>query len=993
MCFRALVLTSLISIIAISNPAFAQSISGSIRDSGDNPLGGAAGLFDASGHMHGEFWTDHIGNFQTHPLANGTYFIVTMNTIDMLDKAWDDIPCDNLSCDITASTPIEISGTDRSGIDFVLEPILSGGRISGHVQDDSNTPVPALTMIVRNSKGEQIFAIPTDPSGDYETILFSDDSYFVHTASEPWGLGREMYNNIPCDPADACFDPAYVATHATAVVVDGVDKPDIDFNLEIPVGGMISGQITDADLGIPLAEVHLDLLNESGDYLANTDTDVLGNYHFSSLDDGDYKVITIGVPPGYTVELFDGDHCPNASCDLKTTGDIITVSGGALADGKNIALDYEGTRIFGTVTRSDSGAPVGSLYAHMGVDLFSESGDYLGFWNANRAGQFQIEPPGAGKYYLATSLDMDYHGLIHEAWDDVKCIEDCHPPAIGANLITVLDGNTFVANFELDPGFNISGTIQFEGAATDSGYVNIWDAGGYYVASAGNGGGGNWKTPLLAPGTYYATARGEDFGMVSQLYNGLSCPQEFCDVTSGTEIVLSDTNETGVDFNLEAISADWTISGTVLDNNSNPLGGAVRLFDPMGNYLGEFWLDEFGNYQTDLVANGTYFVITIHTGDMLDEAWDNIPCENMTCDIPASTPIIIDGANRTGIDFALDPIVQGGRIYGHVGDGSDSPLPAVMVVVKNHKGEHIFETFTDPGGNYQSDLLANDSYFVHTVNEPTGMGRELYDDVPCLPSGLCDDPAFITSQGTAVVIDGTDETGIDFILEVPAGGQISGRVGDADIGIPLPDVHMNLLNEFGNQLTYTNTDALGNYYFAGLEDGNYKVIAIGVPPRYSSELYGGEHCNNWECDLNTAGTVIPINGGAVSTGRDIELDYVGTRLLIKVTRSDTGEPVSSLYAYAGIDLFNSAGEYMLGRGTNSAGQVQFHPRNPNDFYLVFINDWNFHGLLNEAWKDIRCFDNCSPLDIGATKITALEGATVVVDFIVDPEVAFKDGFE
>ncbi|MFC1797221.1 collagen binding domain-containing protein, partial [Pseudomonadota bacterium] len=538
-----------------------------------------------------------------------------------------------------------------------------------------------------------------------------------------------------------------------------------------------------------------------------------------------------------------------------------------------------------------------------------------------------------------------------------------------------------------------SAWLQFEGAPTDVGHVNIWDAAGHYVDSAGVDGSGNWSSPLLDSGTYYVTAPGEEFGMVSQLYNGLSCPQEFCDVTTGDPVVLSNSDETGIDFNLVAFSADWTISGTVLDNNSNPLGGAVRLFDPMGNYMGEFWFDEFGNYQTNPVANGTYFVVTIHTGDMLDEAWDNIPCENMTCDIPASTPIVVDGANRTGIDFMLGPIVQGGRISGHVGDGSDSPLPPVMVVIKNHKGEHVFETFTDPNGNYHSDLLATDSYFVHTINEPFGMGRELYDDVSCDPSGLCDDPGFVTSQGNAVMIDGADETGIDFILEVPVGGMISGRVGDADIGIPLPDVHMNLLNEFGNQLTYTNTDALGNYYFAGLEDGNYKVIAIGVPTRYSSELYGGEHCNNWECDLNTAGTVITINGGAVSADRDIELDYVGTRLLITVKRSDTGEPVSSLYAWAGIDLYNSAGQYMLGRGANSAGHVQFHPRNPNEFYLVFTNDWDFHGLLNEAWKDIRCTHNCNPLDIGATKITAVEGTTVIFDFIVDPEVAFKDGFE
>jgi hypothetical protein len=84
---------------------------------------------------------------------------------------------------------------------------------------------------------------------------------------------------------------------------------------------------------------------------------------------------------------------------------------------------------------------------------------------------------------------------------------------------------------------------------------------------------------------------------------------------------------------------------------------------------------------------------------------------------------------------------------------------------------------------------------------------------------------------------------------------------------------------------------------------------------------------------------------------------------------------------------------MLSRATNQAGQVQFHPRNPRDFYLVFTTDQSFHGLLNEAWDDIRCIENCNPLDIGATKITVSEGTTVVAEFIVDPEVAFKDGFE
>jgi len=573
MSFRALVLTGLISIIAISNPAFAQSISGSIRDSGDNPIGGAVWLFNSDGDHRGEFWTDHLGNFQTLPLDNGNYFIFTIHTGDMLDEAWDGIPCENRICDVTASTPIEISGVDRSDIDFVLEPILSGGRISGHVQDDSNTPVPEIGVVIRNSKGEHIFQLPTDPSGDYQTVLFADDSYYIHTVDEPWGLGRELYNNISCDSADACWDPAYIVAKGTELVVSGVDRTGVDFNLEIPAGGMISGQVSDADLGRPLADVHMNLWTVTGGYLANTNTDALGNYHFSGLDNGAYKVIAIGVPQGYTVELYDGDHCPEGKCDLTVNGTVINVSGGAHTSGRDIALDHQGTRIFGTITRSDNGAPVTSLYAHTGVDLFSESGDHLGFWNTNRAGQFHIEPPGAGNYFLATSMDIDFHGLFFEAWDNVRCVHNCNPLDIGASLITVTDGNTFVADFELDPGFNISGTLQFEGAPTDVGHVNIWDAAGHYVDSAGVDGSGNWSSPLLDLGTYYVTARGEEFGMVSQLYDGLSCPQEFCDVKTGDPVVLGDSDETGINFNLVAFSADWTISGTVLDNMSNPLGG------------------------------------------------------------------------------------------------------------------------------------------------------------------------------------------------------------------------------------------------------------------------------------------------------------------------------------------------------------------------------------------------------------------------------------
>jgi len=929
------------------------TISGSILDSGGSPLAGAMRLYDPSGNHLGDFWTDDLGNFQTHQLADGTYFAITGFTQEMLDEAWDDIPCQNLLCDIPASNPIVISGADRSGINFVLGPILSGGRISGQVKNSAEIPLPDVLVVFKNMDGFFLFELWTDAGGNYQTELMSDDSYFIHTLIEPVGLGRELYDDIPCLPADACHDPAYVKANGTPVTVDGADRTGIDFELAVPAGGMISGQVTDADIGIPLAEVHMDLLNEYGDYLVATDTDPSGNYYFSGLTDGDYKVIAINVPPGYTIEFYGGEHCPEANCDRNALGAIINITGSAQSADKDIALDYDslGTRLLGTITRSDGGAPVSSHRAHAGVDLYSESGDFLEGTGTNRAGQYQFHFPGAGNYYLVTVNHWEYHHLINEAWADIKCSDDCNPLNMGADLIEV------AADFELNPSFTISGTIQFDGSPTGAGYINIWDSNGDWAGGAANDGSGNWTSDQLSVGTYYATAHGEDFGLVSQLYNGISCPLEYCDVTSGTAIVLSDSNVMGIGFDLVPFSEDWTISGSILGSGETHVGGAVRLFDPFGNHMGDFWVDESGNFRSRPLANGTYFMVTVHTHEALDEAWDNIPCENMVCDIPASTPIVISGADRTDIHFVLEPIVAGGRISGQLKDSSDALLPNVYVVFKNSNGEFLFDLITDSGGNYQTGLLADDSYFVHTMNEPFGLGRELYDNVPCLPANVCDGLKFVTDNGTAVVISGGDEAGIDFSLEAPAGGMITGQVTDAGIGIPLPDVHMNLLEESGMQVAYTNTDAQGVYYFSGLADGNYKVIAIGVPAGYQGELYGGDHCHDWNCDLGTLGTIITITGSAVVGGRDIDLDYEGTRLLGTVTRSDTAAPVSSLHAHMGVDLFSETGEYLGGTGTNVAGQFQIELTGAGNYYLVATNDWNYHGLVNEVWDDIQCYHN------------------------------------
>ena len=405
----------------------------------------------ALGPHHGDLQT-HIFYIDTDPLAN-------MFTEDGLFVILDSNGKARVTLDFVCQRCHQNVELDELAF-FANNFHESRFSISGLVEDGSNMPLADVGIEVRNVDGEHLFELSTGQDGTYQTNSVVEGVYFIQTRDEPLGLGRELYDDHLCLPANRCDDPSYVSANATAVVVAGADVSGIDFVLEVPTGGLITGQVTDADAGIVLLDVYMMLLDDSNESIAETHTDTLGNYYFSGLEDGSYKVYAVGVPEGYVEELFGGDHCPVSSCDLTVSGTPITISGGAVAADKNIQLDFSGTRLLGTITRSDTGEPVSARYAQMGVDLFNESGERVGGWPTNQAGQYQIALPGPGNYFLATFNDWDYHGLVNEAWDNIKCSTVCDPLILGADLIPVTDGTTVVADFLLDPEVVFSDSFE-----------------------------------------------------------------------------------------------------------------------------------------------------------------------------------------------------------------------------------------------------------------------------------------------------------------------------------------------------------------------------------------------------------------------------------------------------------------------------------------------------------------------------------------------------
>ena len=972
-----------------------HQVSGSVLDSNDSPIGGMVRLFNVLGWPIQDMWTygedGNEGLFHSEPLAAGTYYAATAFTDGVLDEAWSDVPCVNRMCDLLAeATPIVVPSEGNDSLHFRLEPIPDGegGHIGGQVGGPYG-PLSNVGMEIRNARGEGLFWVGTDSGGYYQTHRVANDSYHVVAHNEQSGLRPEIWDNIPCIEDWHCWDPGFISAHGSDILVSNGDRLDIDFELTMPPGGLISGQLIDAGTGLPVMGGGMTLIDaDSGDFLRGTGADGNGMFWFSGLAPGNYKILAEWLPEGYTPELFGGDHCPEP-CDPHGQGDVIVIEDDTtVASGTDINLDFEGTRIVGRITRSDTGEPVNGSYGWVGIELHRFDGQHLGGWGANEAGLFDIRPEGPGDYYLVATNDMERHHLINEVWENIPCIDDCFPLAVeGADLIMLGEGETVVTNFELDPGYRISGTLVIDWANEWDGWINIWNASGEHVAGVGHDGMGNWMSPVLPRGSYYVTAHGESFGFVSELYDDIACPWEACDVTGGEAIELLDTDVGGIVFDLEPESYDYAISGWVRDAKNRPVGGMVRLFNAAGGPMQDMRTygedGEEGLFSSQALAAGTYYAVTMHTRGMLDEAWNDVPCVNQVCDpVTDGTPITVPSEDNDSLHFVLDPITEGGHIGGRL-LGPDGPVADSWVEIRNANGEHLAGVVANPEGYYRTDRLAADMYYVIAQNERLGLGREIWDDVACAEDWQCWEPWYIREHGTPVDLAGGDRADIDFDLVFPPGGRISGQLIDAGTGLPVMGGWMTLIDvDAGHPVRGMNATGDGRYWFPGLSPGRYKVLAEWPPEGYAPGFYDGDHCP-WPCENETAGAEILIeNDTTVAAGKDIHLDFAGTRIVGRITRGDTGEPVNSNAGWVNVGLFDASGDPRGGWDANEAGLFDIRPGS-GDYRLIARNAWWRHYLMNRVWGDEEpCLGDCDPLS--GEVVTLGEGQSVVAEFVLTP---------
>jgi carboxypeptidase family protein len=368
-------------------------ISGRVTDkaTGNGIANVEVDIYNSTGATVAYGVTDGLGNYKSFGgVATGNYFAQTFyssRTTPYVSKVYNDVTCP--ACNPTTGTPIAVTtGGLTSGIDFALE---TGEVISGTVTEaGTGKPIAGARVILVNSNGLFVGSGRTDDAGLYViTSAVSAGSYFAKTSN---GLGYvdKVFDNTICLACDV--------TRGTPIVVDGVGSTT-GINFALTAGGRITGTVTAASGGAPVAGSAMRFFNAAGSFIGQTFTNGVGTYTSPGLPPGNYFVRTQNTS-GFIDKLYSNAPC--APCTM-SQGTAVTVVTAGLKGGIDFALDSGGL-ISGFVKDQATGSPIKGVTVSVyrvsdGVLVATtDPTDANGYYRISLpVGTYQVEPnPVAG---------------------------------------------------------------------------------------------------------------------------------------------------------------------------------------------------------------------------------------------------------------------------------------------------------------------------------------------------------------------------------------------------------------------------------------------------------------------------------------------------------------------------------------------------------------------------------------------------------------------
>ncbi|WP_296490209.1 SdrD B-like domain-containing protein [uncultured Actinomyces sp.] len=432
--------------------------------------------------------------------------------------------------------------------------------------------------------------------------------------------------------------------------------------------------------------------------------------------------------------------------------------------------------------------------------------------------------------YVTVTLDEGTDGKTLE-----NTASFVNPPEYDQNP----DNNTAKASISVK--HRLSGKVYYD-ANDSSSYtdgeegfkditVELLRPDGSVVATTTTDADGNYSFTRLAAGDY--TVKVTKAGAIADLTQ-TEDPDATKDSTSGT-VTLNAGNPVQENINFGYVKKH-AISGTVyLDQNRDKAkdggdiaqsGVTVKLVDASGAVVATTTTDADGNYSFTGLNDGTYTVQVDKTGPLAYTEQTEDPSGNGDSRSQAITFTRSDpDVTNVNFGYAEDYTVSGTVYYdkdrSETLNNGEPGFDGVTVNLLNEAGATVATTTTKADGTYSFAKLPAGKYTVKV--EPSDLLKKLEQT---------EDPDGTKDSASGVVQVGHDNPSVKNVnFGYATNYTIKGTVyRDADRSESLEDgeklyqgVTVDLLDNAGNVVATTTTDAHGAYAFTNLEEGTYKV--------------------------------------------------------------------------------------------------------------------------------------------------------------------------
>ncbi|RFA08464.1 hypothetical protein B7R54_03915 [Subtercola boreus] len=591
--------------------------------------------------------------------------------------------------------------------------------------------------------------------------------------------------------------------------------------------GTLSGNVKGSEGGAThpnLQNIEVDLYSGDGaSYLTYATTNSVGNYSFTGLAPGTYKLQFNG----------DGTHFGQwfNNKTSAATGNTVTVTAGGTTTA-SVLLTKSVGNISGKVTSATAAYPVDSS---LEVDLLSGDGaSYITYTTTDLNGNYSFTDVPIGSYQIrfygdGTHFEQYYLGSADAAGAD---------PVVVTSAATTANVNAaLVASVG-----SISGTVSSSSTAypVDSGTeVDLLSAdGGSLVTYTTTDLNGNYSFANVPVGQYQLHFFG-DSTHFDQWYNA-SPDQAGADLAT----VSSGAASTGINAVLQ--TSVGTVSGTVSSASGDyPVtsGTEVDLLSADGGSLVAYtYTDGAGNYSFSDIAVGTYTIRFYGDATHFEQYYSNKTTS------ASATPVVVTTAGGTTANAAL--VVSVGVVSGTVSSSSAAyPVTSGTEVdlLSADGGSLVAYTYTDGAGNYSFSDIAVGTYTIRFYGDATHF-EQYYSNKTTSASAT---PVVVTSAGTKTA-------NATLVVSV---GRITGKIASSAAGnAPLTSHEVDVYTPGGASLyTYAYTDEAGNFAIENVPVGSYTVYFQG----------DGTYFGEWYNDKPTVGYSNPVVVGSAATAAGI----------------------------------------------------------------------------------------------------------------------------